>query len=101
MAEIRSLLNTYIGAHNLVNPREQAYINLDDLLYSCASTQSKTKSKGKDKGADPAPAMARFMKRDELTKHIVGKMQNWYEIKVDGRDPITKYANTTPVFLLI
>jgi translation initiation factor 2D len=98
MAEIRSLLNAYIVAHNLVNPREQAYINLDDLLYSCASTKSKTKSKGKDKDTEPEPAMARFMKRDELTKNILGKMQNWYEIRAAGKDPITKYASTTPVF---
>ncbi|KAF9478572.1 eukaryotic translation initiation factor SUI1 family protein [Pholiota conissans] len=97
MEQIRSLLNGYITAHDLVNPREQAYINLDDLLYSCAANESKSKSKGKDKGAEPEFTMDRFMKRDELTKKIVGKMQSWYEVKTEGKEPVTKKGTLKPI----
>lgn len=90
MTEIRDLLNSYITTHKLVNPREQAYINLDDLLYSCVS--AKTEGKAKNKDVEPEPAMAKFMKRDELTKNVLEKMQSWYEIRVEGKDPVTKYA---------
>ncbi|KAF8968770.1 hypothetical protein BDZ97DRAFT_1654726 [Flammula alnicola] len=97
--QIRSLVNSYITAHHLVNPNEQAYINLDDLLYSCAAAKSKGKAKNKD--PEPEPAMSRFMKRDELTKNIVGKMQSWYEIGVEGKDPVTKKGSVAPIQVVI
>lgn len=90
MTEIRALLSSYITTHNLVNLREQAYINLDDLLFSFVS--SKTKGKTKSKDVEPEPPMSKFMKRDELTRTVLEKMQSWYEIRVQGKDPITKYA---------
>ena len=90
MTELRALLNSYITTHNLVNLREQAYINLDDLLYSCVSAKTKGRAKGKD--VEPESALSKFMKRDELTRSIVEKMQSWYEIRVEGREPVTKYA---------
>jgi len=96
MAEIRALLNSYITTHNLVNLREHAYINLDDLLYSCVSAKTKGKAKGKD--VEPEPAMSKFMKRDELTKGVVEKMQSWYVIQVEGKDPVTKYAKCQRFF---
>ena len=90
MTEIRDLLNAYIKTHNLVNLRESAYINLDDLLYSCVS--AKTEGKAKNKDVEPEPTMSKFMKREELTRNVLEKMQSWYEIRVDGKDPVTKYA---------
>ncbi|KAH9477154.1 Eukaryotic translation initiation factor 2D [Psilocybe cubensis] len=91
--EIRSLVNNYITSHNLVNAREQAYINLDELLYSCVSVKQKAKSKSKESESETP----QFMKRDELTKKIIAKMQSWYEIRPDGRDPVTKKGTLTPV----
>lgn len=90
MTEIRTLLSSYVTTHNLINLREQAYINLDDLLYSCVS--SKTEGKGKGKDVDPEEAVSKFMKRDELTRSVVERMQSWHEIRVEGKDPVTKYA---------
>jgi hypothetical protein len=86
--QIRSLLNSYITTNNLVNPNDQAYINLDELLYSCVSAKLKGKAKGKD--IEPQPEISRFMKRDELLKEIVGKMQSWYTIRAERKDPVTK-----------
>jgi len=78
--QIRSSLNSYIAANNLVNPNNQAYISLDNLVYSCVSAKSKSKAKGKD--VEPKSEISRFtkQKRDELMKEIVGKMQSWYAI---------------------
>ena len=90
MTEIRDLLNSHITTHNLVNLRDPAYINLDDLLYSCVS--AKTDGKVKNKDVDPEPAVSKFMKRDELARNVLEKMQSWYEIRVEGKDPIIKYA---------
>ena len=90
MTEIRDLLNSYITIHNLVNLREQAYINLDDLLYSCVS--AKTKGKTKNKDVEPEPTLSKFMKREELIRNVLEKMQSWYEIRVEGKDPVTKYG---------
>ncbi|KJA22113.1 hypothetical protein HYPSUDRAFT_55031 [Hypholoma sublateritium FD-334 SS-4] len=95
VTEIRALLNSYITAHNLVNLRDQAYINLDDLLYSCISVQGKAAGKGK--AAEPDAAPTRFLKRDELTKNIIGKMQSWHQIRADGHDPVTKKGTLAPV----
>ena len=90
MTEIRALLNSYITTHNLVNLREQAYINLDDLLYSCVT--AKTKGKAKSKDVEPESTMPKFMKRDELARAVLERMQSWYEIRVEGKDPVIKYA---------
>ena len=50
---------------------------------------SKTKGR-KAGGEEDAPPM-KFMKRDELTKSVTEKMQSWYEIRVEGREPVRKY----------
>ncbi|KAK2465518.1 hypothetical protein APHAL10511_002410 [Amanita phalloides] len=84
MQEIKTLLNSYIASHNLVNPNVQAYINLDSLLGECIQHRSK-------KDAAPAPddsgllLTEGYMKREELLKKIVDKMQDWYEISREGQ----------------
>lgn len=85
---MKAVINDYITSKNLVNPREQAYINLDALLVSCVSA---TPSKGKSKEKETATQeKVEFMKRDELTKGFVGKMQSWHEVIVEGKEPIVK-----------
>jgi translation initiation factor 2D len=99
MTEIRDLLNSYITTHNLVNLRDPAYINLDDLLYNCVSAKAEGKAKNKD--VEPEPTVSKFMKRDELIKNVLEKMQSWYEIRVEGKDPITKYAKKIQLNFLL
>ena len=87
------MLNSYIASRQLVNPRDQAYITLDDILYNCLSTKvpGKLKSKQKDsESTDGEPELSRFMKRDELTRNILERMQPWFEISTDGHDPQLK-----------
>ncbi|TFK37567.1 hypothetical protein BDQ12DRAFT_736100 [Crucibulum laeve] len=96
LTEIKSLINEYIASHNLVNAREQAYINLDNLFLSCIVS----KSKGKSKGEEPAN-VPEFMKRDELTKKVVEKMQSWYEVRADGKDLVCKKGSLKPIQVVI
>jgi translation initiation factor 2D len=81
------MLNGYITSKTLVNPREQAYINLDSLLSDTIAPKAK-KVKGAETASPTAPV--EFMKRDELTKRILEQMQSWYGVKVPGKDPIVK-----------
>lgn len=91
LPEIKLLLNNYISSHNLVNARDQAYINLDSLLLSCVSAKSKGKSKKDDEAEVP---ILEFMKRDELAKKVAGQMQSWHEIKIEGKDPMSKFVQS-------
>ncbi|KAF7329716.1 Eukaryotic translation initiation factor SUI1 family protein [Mycena kentingensis (nom. inval.)] len=87
--EVRSLLNAYITANALVNPREQAYINLDALLTDTIAAKGK---KGKE-----IAAPEEFMKREELTKRVLEQMQAWHEIIAPGKDAVTKKGALKPI----
>ncbi|PPQ69576.1 hypothetical protein CVT24_001376 [Panaeolus cyanescens] len=88
--DVKNLLNSYIASHNLVNQRDQEFINLDDLLYTNLAVKSKGASKKGQSTDNDADDLPHFMKRGELTKHIVNKMQNWYQVKASGHDAVTK-----------
>lgn len=60
-----------------MNSNDQSYINVDTVLQSTLSSKNNNEP-------------LEFMKRDELTRRIVDKMQPWYEIDIDGKDPILK-----------
>ncbi|KAJ7468669.1 eukaryotic translation initiation factor SUI1 family protein [Mycena latifolia] len=91
VAEIRTMLNDYIAVKGLINPREQAYINLDPLLSGTIAAKVK-------KGETPAAAVE-FMKRDELTRNILEQMQPWYEVKApsSGKEPVVKKGALKPI----
>ncbi|CAA7262134.1 unnamed protein product [Cyclocybe aegerita] len=94
--QIRTMLNGYIAAKSLVNQNDQAYINLDDLLFACVAAKgSKGKAKAKD-AAEPEPP-SQFMRRDELTKSVVDKMQPWYGVRAEGKEPVTKKGSLSPI----
>lgn len=72
-----------------MNPNDQTYINLDDSLRICFVT--KVQGKGKAKGGDDSEELnLEFMKREELIKRVIGKMQEWYEVSVADKDRIRK-----------
>ncbi|KAJ6614689.1 hypothetical protein B0H10DRAFT_2044349 [Mycena sp. CBHHK59/15] len=93
LAEVRTLLNGYIAANALVNPREQAYINLDARLAAAVAAPAKG-TKGKD--VPDAPPVE-FMKRDALTKRILEQMQAWYEVTAPGKDTVVKKGLLKPI----
>jgi translation initiation factor 2D len=91
MQEIRSLLNSYIASKNLVNPNVQAYINLDPLLHECINAEGQQKKKRNSMLEDPN-LLVDYMKRDELLKKVVEKMQSWYEISREGGETSQRYG---------
>ncbi|KAJ6482936.1 eukaryotic translation initiation factor SUI1 family protein [Mycena vitilis] len=98
LAEVRAMLNNYITSNTLVNPREQAYINLDSLLSTTIAPKPK-----KVKGTESVPAAtpAEFMKRDELTKRILEQMQSWHEVRVPRQDPVVKKGALKPIQVVV
>ncbi|KAK1216736.1 hypothetical protein PQX77_020623 [Marasmius sp. AFHP31] len=89
--EVRDLFNAYVASHDLVNKNERAYINLDAVLSSCVS--SKSNKKGVSAGAEEPE----FMRRDDATKKLIEKMQNWYAVGGEGRELIPKKGQLKPI----
>ncbi|KAJ7619471.1 eukaryotic translation initiation factor SUI1 family protein [Roridomyces roridus] len=88
--ELRTLLNAYITDKGLVNPREQAYVNvgLDPLLLGAVVTPPKKGVPQKE---------VEFMKRDEVMKGLLDGMQAWYEVRVGGREVVLKKGALKPI----
>ncbi|KAJ3885683.1 eukaryotic translation initiation factor SUI1 family protein [Lentinula edodes] len=104
--EVRSLLDSYTTARQLVNPHDQAYIDLDAALTLCVAPQSKSKSsknkKSSTEGAESGPqTQSEFMKRDELFKKVLAAMQNWYEVKRSGNEGVTKKGKLSPIQIVM
>ncbi|KAK0481372.1 eukaryotic translation initiation factor SUI1 family protein [Armillaria novae-zelandiae] len=92
--EIRTFLNNYITSKDIVNQRDPAYINLNDLLRSCVVAKPSTSEKGKE----PEPPQSHdFMRRDDLHKKVLERMQSWYEVRAEGKDPVVKKGKLLPV----
>lgn len=77
LSEIKIALNDYIARQNLVNPNDRAYVNIDPVLLSALKSKNSTEA-------------IEFMKKDELTRKLVEKMQAWYSISIDGEERVTK-----------
>ncbi|KAM6493188.1 eukaryotic translation initiation factor SUI1 family protein [Amanita muscaria] len=84
MQEIKALFNSYISSQNLVNTNDKAYINLDDLLRECIDTKQESKQAMAGDEEDASLLESEFIKREELVKRVIAKMQNWYEIVRNG-----------------
>ncbi|RXW25184.1 hypothetical protein EST38_g715 [Candolleomyces aberdarensis] len=94
-AEIRSLVFDYVTARDLINKRDKSYINLDELFNACLAAKSGGKSKGK--GQETGSELPEFIKRDDLVKRFLAKMQAWYEIRAPGKDPAPKKGQLKPI----
>ena len=75
---MKVILNAYITAKALVNPQKQQLIDIDEFLDGVLSS---------GKGSNAVPES---MKREDLLKRLVDKMQPWHRIEVDGKDPVIK-----------
>ena len=92
--EVKAILNAYITSNQLMNARDQAYVNLNEALLVCISSKSGKKA-GKDASSPEAidtTVGSEFMKREELLKRVMEQMQSWHEIRVEGQDIVTKYV---------
>ncbi|KAF9528822.1 eukaryotic translation initiation factor SUI1 family protein [Crepidotus variabilis] len=95
LTQVRDLLEEYITSQNLVNPHEKAYINLDAALATCLTPSSKGKTKSKA-GEEETPPVE-FLRRDDIVKGVLKRMQGWYEIKAPGKDLVTKKGTISPI----
>ncbi|KAK0466225.1 eukaryotic translation initiation factor SUI1 family protein [Desarmillaria tabescens] len=93
--EIRTLLNNYITSKDIINQHDRAYINLDDLLRSCVVAKAPLSKKGKE--PEPPQQSHEFMRRDELYKKVLERMQSWYEVRAEGKDPVVKKGKLVPI----
>jgi translation initiation factor 2D len=75
--EVRSMLLGYIEKKNLANERERAYVNVgeDNVLGTSISATN-----------------VEFMKREELLKRLLEKMQAWYKLSIEGREDVVKLS---------
>ncbi|TEB33710.1 eukaryotic translation initiation factor SUI1 family protein [Coprinellus micaceus] len=87
--EVRSLIFDYVAQQGLINKADKSYIDLDELLRSPLEVKA-------GKGKQPQ-AIGDFIKRDELVKRIMAKMQNWYEVQPPGKDPVQKKGQLKPI----
>ena len=67
----------YIAAKSLANPNDQSYLNLgsDNVLLTSLGSP-----------------VEEFMKRDEVFRRLLDRMQLWHEIRVEGKDRVLKYV---------
>ncbi|CAA7262136.1 unnamed protein product [Cyclocybe aegerita] len=94
--KIQEVLKTYITKKSLINQDDRAYINLDHLLCAWLAPRA-PRGKGKNKGASEPEPPARLMRRDELTKAVLKKMELWHEITVDGQEPVLTQGSLSAI----
>jgi len=82
--EIRSIVNGYVAAKQILNPRDQAYVNVteDSILLDALSDLKASERKQLQE--------TEFLRRNEVADRIIKNMQPWYEINGEGKDPVVK-----------
>ncbi|KAG1728967.1 uncharacterized protein EDB91DRAFT_840487 [Suillus paluster] len=85
--DIKAVLDKYVRDRRLVNVRDPSYINVgaDELLRTTIWTGG--------------PAKMEFLKRDKVIEYLSHKMQNWYKIRAEGRDPVFKEGQLEPILV--
>lgn len=82
--EIRSIVNGYVATKQLLNPQDQAYVNVteDSTLFDALSDLRASERKQLQE--------AGFLRRNQVVDKIVGNMQPWFEISGEGREPVVR-----------
>ena len=82
--EIRSIVNGYVTAKQMLNPNDQTYVNVteDSLLFDALSNRKASERKQLQETG--------FLRRNEVADKIIKNMQPWYEIAGEGKDSIVK-----------
>jgi translation initiation factor 2D len=83
-AEIRSIVNGYVTMKQLLNPRDQAYVDVTEdstMLDALSNLKASERKQLQEAG---------FLRRNEVVDKLIGKMQPWFEITGEGREPVVK-----------
>lgn len=82
--EIRSIINGYVTAKQILNPNDQTYVNVtEDLILLDALSNLKA-------GERKQLQETQFLRRNVVADRIIDNMQPWYEIAGEGKEPIVK-----------
>lgn len=78
-------MNKYITTRQLTNPRDQTYVNVgtDEVLLATVCAKGE------------APESVEFLKREDVIRRLSEKMQSWYGIHAEGKDPVLKYVTSS------
>ena len=81
-SDLKSTVNKYVDARQLTNPRDRTYVNVgtDEVLLSTVCAKGE------------APESVEFLKREDIVRRLSEKMQSWYEVQGEGKDPVLKYV---------
>lgn len=82
--EIRSIVNGYVTAKQLLNPQDQAYVDVTEnsiLLDALSDLKASERKHLQGTGS---------LRRNEVADKIVENMQPWFEITGEGREPVVK-----------
>jgi hypothetical protein len=82
--EIRSIVNGYVMAKQMLNPKDQAYVNVTEdpiLLDALSDLKAGERKQLQEIG---------FLRRNEVADRIIKNMQPWYEVAGEGKDPVVK-----------
>lgn len=79
-SDLKLAVNHYVTMRQLTNPQDLSYVNVgtDELLFSTVCAKSKARE-----GVE-------FLKRDEVVRRLSEKMQSWYEVRAEGKEPVLK-----------
>jgi translation initiation factor 2D len=80
VAELRTLVNSYISANSLPNPQNQALIRLDPLLNALLIASKENIDE---------------LRREDILNRLCSKMQPWHSISQNERNS-TKYVSFGP-----
>ncbi|KAI6004977.1 hypothetical protein EDC04DRAFT_2871789 [Pisolithus marmoratus] len=83
--DLKATVIKYVTARQLVNAHDQAYINVgqDEVLLSTVV--------GKNESGDSL----------EFLKRLSEKMQNWYEIRTEGQEPLLRKGQLKPISVVV
>ena len=90
-SDLKSTVNKYVDARQLTNPRDRTYVNVgtDEVLLSAVCAKGE------------APESVEFLKREDIVRRLSEKMQSWYEVQAEGKDPVLKYVASLVVHILL
>lgn len=82
--EIKSIINEYVTAKQILNPQNQAYVNVteDPVFFDALSDLRASERKQLQEVG--------FLRRNEVADKIINNMQPWYETAGEGKDPVVK-----------
>ena len=82
--EIKTIVNGYVKAKQLLNPKDQAYVNVteDSVLLDALSNLKASERKQLQE--------FEFLRRNEVADRIIGNMQPWFEIAGEGKESAVK-----------